>query len=211
MFRSTRKSFAASPTRPSTPRRPIVTDQQYQAILGASLSISPLFELALVLAHETGHRIGSIRLLRWSDVDFGRGTIRWRAEADKIGFEHETIATQEVLRALERARQERPSIGDAWVLPSPGNPAEPCSRRLLRDWWQRGEALAGVPHAPGLGWHSLRRKFATELKHVPLKDLCYLGGWKEPQTVLRCYQRPDETTMREALAGRRRLTGSADL
>jgi len=196
--------------RESTPRRPIVTDEQYQALLGMSRSVSPLFELALVLAHETGHRIGSIRLLRWSDVDVARGTIRWRAENDKIGFEHETIATSQAMTALERARQDRPSIGDAWVLPSPGNPAEPCSRHLLRDWWQRGEALAGIPHAPGSGWHSLRRKFATELKHVPLKDLCYLGGWKEPQTVLRCYQRPDETTMREALAGRRRLTGSAD-
>ena len=56
-----------------------------------------------------------------------------------------------------------------------------------------------------LGRHSLRRKFATELKHTPLKDLCYLGGWKEPQTVLKCYQRPDESTMREALEGRKPL------
>jgi len=45
----------------------------------------------------------------------------------------------------------------------------------------------------------------TELKHTPLKDLCYLGGWKEPQTVLKCYQRPDESTMREALEGRKPL------
>ncbi len=58
---------------------------------------------------------------------------------------------------------------------------------------------------PGLGWHSLRRKFATELKHTPLKDLCYLGGWKEPQTILKCYQRPDESTMREALEVRKPL------
>jgi hypothetical protein len=62
-------------------------------------------------------------------------------------------------------------------------------------------------HEPGLGWHSLRRKFATELKHTPLKDLGYLGGWKEPQTVLKCYQRADETTMRQALEGRKQLAG----
>ena len=43
------------------------------------------------------------------------------------------------------------------------------------------------------------------MKHTPLKDLCYLGGWKEPQTVLKCYQRPDESTMREALEGRKPL------
>jgi integrase len=34
------------------------------------------FPLALVLAHETGHRISSIRQLRWSDIDFENGSIR---------------------------------------------------------------------------------------------------------------------------------------
>ena len=54
-----------------------------------------------------------------------------------------------------------------------------------------------------LGWHSLRRKFATELKDTPLKDLCALDGWKDHNTVLKCYQHADEATMREALAKRR--------
>lgn len=65
--------------------------------------------------------------------------------------------------------------------------------------------LAGLSKEPGRGWHSLRRKFATELKHTPLKDLCALGGWKDPNTILKCYQRPDEGTMRQALASRMRL------
>ncbi len=90
-------------------------------------------------------------------------------------------------------------------LPAPGNPTEPCSRHLFRDWWERAEALAELRPERGRGWHSLRRKFATEMKHTPLKDLCYLGGWKDPQTVLECYQQPDEVTMREALANRRPL------
>ena len=55
---------------------------------------------------------------------------------------------------------------------------------------------------PGRGWHSLRRKFATDLMHEPLKILCTLGGWKDAETVLVCYQRQDEATMRNAL-GRR--------
>ena len=94
------------------------------------------------------------------------------------------------------------------MFPSPEDPTQPCSHHLVRDWWQRGEALAGLAHEAGLGWHSLRRKFATDMKHVPLVDLCYLGGWKDPQTVLTCYQRPDERTMRQALASRgRRAVG----
>ena len=57
----------------ASPRRPMLSQEQYQATLEAAGCVSPLFELALVLAHETGHRIGSIRLLRWSDVDLEDG------------------------------------------------------------------------------------------------------------------------------------------
>lgn len=193
-----------------SPKRPMLNEAQYKKLLQVSPQVSEMFRLALVLAHESGHRIGSIRLVRWSDIDFTRGVIRWRAENDKIGFEHETVLTPVAKQALLRARKARKSIGDTWIFPAPGNTSEPCSRHLFRDWWKRAEALAELQPERGRGWHSVRRKFATEMKHTPLKDLCYLGGWKDPQTVLRCYQRPDETTMREALASRRTIgAGSA--
>lgn len=188
------------PKQPS-PRRVMLTAEEYQAMEKVAGQI-PLFELALVLAHETGHRIGSIRLLKWSDLNLEDGRVRWRAEHDKIGFEHQTFLTKPALDVLGKARADRPSIGDTWLFPAPGNPSVPCSRHLFRDWWERAQELAGLKKEPGRGWHSLRRKFATELKHVPLMDLCYLGGWKEPQTVLKCYQKPDEATMRQALATR---------
>lgn len=76
---------------------------------------------------------------------------------------------------------------------------------LARDWWLRCEELAKLPHQPGCGWHSLRRLFATELKHVNLKDLCELGGWRSPQLVVSVYQRADPVTMRKALEQRGRL------
>lgn len=187
-----------------------VVDEAIACVVANDVRVSINLELALVLAHETGHRIGSIRLLKWSDIDVEHKTVLWRGESDKIGFEHETLLTPVALRALQRARADRMSIGDAWILPSPGDPTRPCSRHLLRNWWKRGEQLAGLKRVRGLGWHSLRRKFATELKHAPLKDRCYLGGWKDPQTLLKCYQRPDEATMREALASRGRLEESGD-
>jgi hypothetical protein len=65
--------------------------------------------------------------------------------------------------------------------------------------------LADLSPEPGQGWHSCRRTFATKLKAAPLKDLCALGGWKDPQTILRCYQRADPVTMRRALATRMEL------
>jgi integrase len=189
----------------TSPRRPILGGEQYQALLRVAAQVDPWMELALVLAHETGHRIGAIRLLRWSDVDLECGTVRWRGENDKIGFEHVTPLSGTASEALGRARKVQGAIGDSWVFPSPDDPSKAVSRHLVRDWWERGEVQAEITHEPGLGWHSLRRKFATELKHTPLKDLCYLGGWKEPQTVLKCYQRADETTMRQALEGRKQL------
>jgi len=197
--------------REDSPRRPVLTTRDYKAALKIARRVDERCALALVLAHETGHRIGAIRLLRWSDVDVRSANIRWRGEQDKIGFDHTTPLSSDAQRVLKSERRKHAVIGDAWLFPSPLNPAEPCSRHLLRDWWERLETLAGLKHEAGRGWHSLRRKFATELKDVPLTDLCHLGGWKDPQTVLKCYQKPDEATMRQALASRASYVGSSGL
>ena len=61
----------------------------------------------------------------------------------------------------------------------------------MSTWFRRAIALAGVDVSPRNGFHALRRKFATELKDVPLPDLCALGGWKDAKTILTCYQAPD--------------------
>lgn len=182
-----------------SPERPILRQEEYEALLAVAPRVSWQYELALILANETGHRINALARLRWSDIDLVHGRIRWRAENDKIGFEHVTILSPAAVAALEKIRACEPAIGDAWVFPSPTDPSQPCSRHLFRDWWQRGEKLAGLSPVAPRGYHSLRRKFATELKHEPLKDVCYLGGWKDAQTVLKCYQQPDEGTMRAVL------------
>ena len=124
---------------------------------------------------------------------------------DKIQFDHKTPLSEAAIEALRSAQQHRPAIGDAWVMPSPRDDSRPCSRHLMTNWWKKAEQLAGLEPVEGRGWHSLRRKFATELKNEPLKDLCQLGGWKDPQTVLKCYQTADEESMREALFRRQTL------
>src|SRR2546423_2911856 len=116
------------------------------------------------------------------------------------------------LRRIFRKRVlKRGSIGDGWIFPAPEDSSKPCSRHLLRDWWQRAEKLAAMPHTARLGWHSLRRKFVNDMKaDTPMADLCYLGGWKSPLTVMTVYQQADQVTMRNALTNRdqRRATGS---
>ena len=131
--------------------------------------------------------------------------IRWRGEHEKTGYEHRTPATAEAIAVLEEARKRNPGIGDTPVLPAPKDPSKSVSRSLARDWWKKAQKLAGLEPVRGRGWHSLRRKFASDLMDQPLKVLCELGGWKTAQTVLQCYQRADEEQLRNALEQRRRV------
>lgn len=170
------------------------------------------FEVALVLANETGHRSKAIRRVRWSDVDLSEEVVLWREEEDKASHEHMTPLTGTAVAALRRAQTKRAGIGEAWVLPAPKNASKPVSRHLLRDWWRRAKDLADLEHVDGLGWHGLRRKFAYELREVPLKDLAELGGWKTEQTILECYMESDLDTLRSAQeqrldGGHRRAAG----
>ena len=144
--------------RQKNPTRVVLSDEEYRALLKVSRRVDWRFHVALVLAHETGHRIGAIRQLRWSDIDIEGRTIRWRAR-----------------------------------------------RWMLGDRWRQAERLAGLEPKRGRGWHSLRRKFASDLMALPLKVLCEFGGWKEAKTVMRCYQQPDEVQLRAAIESRQRV------
>ena len=124
--------------------------------------------------------------------------VDWRFQVALV-LAHETVAV------LEEARQINPGNGDAPVLPAPWDPSTSFSRARAYVWWNRAERLAGLKRMRGRGWHLLRRKFASDLMDLPLKVLCELGGWKEAQTVLRCYQQADEVQLRKALESRRKV------
>ena len=189
------------------PNRVVLSEDEYQALLGVSRQVDWRFHVALVLAHETGHRIGAIRQLRWSDIDLEGGVARWRAEHEKTGYEHRTPVTTEALAVLEEAREWSSGLEDAPVLPAPRDASKCAGRSLVRAWWCKAQTLAGLEPKRGRGWHSLRRKFASDLMDQPLKVLCELGGWKTAKTVLQCYQRADEGQLRKALEARPRPRG----
>jgi len=186
------------------PTRVVLAEEEYRALLKVSHRVDWRFHVALVLAHETGHRIGAIRQLRWSDINFEGGMILWRAEHDKSDYGHVTPVTAEALSALSEAPGPVPLAGKAPLLPAPRNPVAAVGAARLHAWWQKAQILAGLDPMPGRGWHSLRRKFASDLMDQPLKVLCELGGWKTAKTVLQCYQRPDAGQLRKALEDRRR-------
>ena len=101
------------------PTRVVLSEEEYQSLLRVSRQVDWRFHVALVLAHETGHRIGAIRKLRWSDIDLEGGVVRWRAEHEKTGYEHRTPVTAEALAVLEEARELSLGVEDTPVLPAP--------------------------------------------------------------------------------------------
>ncbi len=189
--------------RNESPARPALTEAQYLAVRAAAAKVGTWVELFVVLSHETGHRAGSIRQLRFSDIDFTGGRAHWRGEADKIGNDHWTPLTDEALGCLLRERNARGAIGDAYIFPARrGDRSQPMSGDAVFNLWKRLAVAAAIPKGQRFGWHSLRRKFGSDLRKTNLRDLCDLGGWKSIQTVLTCYVRPDEGAQREALSDR---------
>ena len=200
-----------TPPAGGVPFRPRISEAGYQARLAIADEIGPgpsptRFHVMLVLAHETGHRRGAIRLLRRSDLDLERKLVRWRGTGDKIDLDHVTPLSDTAVALLRARLAAAPVIGEGWLFPSLRRPGQPLEATAFVRWWKQATKKAGLPQVAGEGYHGFRRKFATDLKRVPLKDLADLGGWKSPQTILTCYMQSDEGTMREALDRRVAIT-----
>ena len=182
-----------------------MTAERYTQMREVAPKVHPLCDTFFVLTHETGHRAASVRQLRWSDLDLECRLVCWRAENDKIGFQHVTPLSEVATDALVGLQKVQGAIGDCWVFPSLTDAAKPLARETATKWWREAERLAELEHVPGMGFHSARRKFASELKGTNLRDLAYMGGWKNPQTVLTVYQQPEIEVQREALTSRKAL------
>lgn len=150
-------------------------------------------DLALVLSEATGRRIGSISQLRWEDFDFDNGAIRWSAESDKMDKEADPPMGKKLRAYLKRFQKRRGVIG-GWVFPSSKNPAVSMDRWQFDYWLRKAEKLAGVPKLIRGLWHPYRRKWATERKDLPIKDVMAVGGWSDTETFLASYQQSDRAT-----------------
>src|SRR3989449_4684229 len=91
------------------PERPVMSHDVYLKLLEVAPRGHPLLPLALIAAEGTGRRISAWRNLVWDDVNFEAGTIHWRAEHDKKGYEQVVVMSDSVrdaLAAQQRARSE---------------------------------------------------------------------------------------------------------
>ena len=183
--------------REENPKRPVMQHDEYLKLLEVAEDVSPLLKLALIVAEGTGRRISACRCLTWHDVRFEDGTILWRAENDKKGYEQVVPMSNAVRDSLLTWRESTGGTPDSPVFPGPKRPTEPCSRHLLDRWLRRAYERAKLRPQPGGLWHTLRRKWVTERKGYPVTDLAAAGGWRDEQTMLRCYQRADADTVRQ--------------
>ncbi|MFI5207423.1 MAG: tyrosine-type recombinase/integrase, partial [Gemmatimonadales bacterium] len=197
--------------REEDPLRPIATYDRFLKVREAAQKLAATapqargreqwlrFELALVLAEATGRRIGAIRGLRWSNIQYDLPTIRWRAEFDKRSREGVIPITQALADEIRGFQLRLKAVGDGWLFPQKRRD-EPWPREVFGQLLVRVEEAAGVPKLKGGRWHAYRRKWATERKKLSVVDVMAAGGWKDLQTLLTCYQHSDEETMLEVMA-----------
>lgn len=190
-----------APPRERDPRRPLIDGGTVQALMGVSARVDVLLGLLIVLMDTTGRRLSSVLGLRWDDFDFERRTITWRPELDKRRRSWVTPMPSRAREALLHYRSEHPRIGTALVFPSQGNPSKPVSKYVAEAWLERAFKKAGLTHPRGGLWHMFRRKWATERKNYPLRDVAAAGGWSDVHTLLTCYQQPDDETLRAVVEG----------
>ncbi len=114
-----------------------------------------------------GIRQGAVRHLRWEDVDFAAGTIRWRPEWDKLGRDWSQPLRTSTAQTLERLALR--ASGEPWVFPAPrtrkSGDAVYSAQAL---WWALTEAekRAGIEHKANRGAHGLRRMLAGDVLAV---------------------------------------------
>ena len=185
--------------REQDPRRPLIDGDTVAALQAVSKRVHPLLPLLITLVDTTGRRLSSVLGLRWDDFDFEDRIIRWRAELDKRRRTWLTAMPARAAEALLAHRSEHPGIGSALLFPSSRKSDQPVTRHLAADWLKRAFRDAGASKPEGGLWHCFRRKWATERKHHPLRDVAYAGGWSDTQTLLTCYTHPDLDTMREVV------------
>ena len=185
--------------REESPRRPQITREQLETLLLVAAELSPRAVLFVALAWYTGHRAGSIRQLRWSDVNLEAERLRWRGETDKVRTEHETPMHPALVPLLVQEQERTGGAGEGFVFPSEHDAERPMSREDATELWGVLRRRAGIPDGRRYGWHAFRRAFANQLRNVPLKELQTLGGWKSEATVVRVYLQPDVEAQRAAL------------
>ncbi|MDQ6872753.1 MAG: tyrosine-type recombinase/integrase, partial [Gemmatimonadota bacterium] len=183
-------------------KQPVATWDRYEATIAAMQKLRSesesdddrlrwvRLEFALFLAERTGKRVGSIRQLRWEDFDCARCVVSWRAEADKKGYDWTVPMPTDFFDAVRGFQREIGAIAGHVFAEFDGI----MDRHAFEKGLRSAEKKAKLPKLDGSLWHAYRRKWATERKHLPLKDVARAGGWKDVNSLLG-YQQADDASV----------------
>lgn len=196
------------------PRRAVATQDRYEKLLavadrvqmdvrhnGKRIPVRSYLPELLAIVNGTARRITAVCSLRYEDLRLAKtkawphGAIQWPGETDKMGKPWAAPLNAATRATVDRILSERPGIGGAYLFPLPSNPAKPTHKDLASDWLRKAEQLAGLTHLDGTTWHSFRRKWGTERKHLPIQDVMQAGGWSDPTCLQTIYQQPDDATV----------------
>jgi integrase len=195
------------------PKRPTVDETTVEGLLEVADQVHPFLSALIVLARSTGRRLSAILGLRWDDIDFASGRIRWRADTDKLRRTSVVPASRVALEALARFRAAHPGVGEVAIFLHPKQKRQrgrPVDRHLAAYWLKRAYELSGLEKPDGSLWHAFRRMWATERKNLPVKDVAAAGGWKDIMTLMECYQQPEEETLRSVVEYQKPKSKSED-
>lgn len=178
------------------PERRVATMEWYEAVRAECDAIDAFLGPGLDLLEASGWRASTVFRLRGCDIrrkgdeKAPRGRIKKWGEGENKGRE----AWVPMSRAVRAAVDALPLvIGDGPLFPLPWNEKEPWTYDYAKN---RAIKACEAAERPWLGFHSLRRKWATERKHHPLKDVQAAGGWKTPTMVLQYQAEEDESVLR---------------
>ena len=188
----------------ANPARPVASYERYLAIRAQADTADPiqkLFGPFLDLVEATGWRVSALCQLRASDVDrkaakdapFGR--ILKREETDKANVHMWVPLSRDARTAIDRLLEINSVVGAGWLFPAPLAQGKPWSYSHAIHVLRRAEAAAELEPLKWGAFHPFRRKWATERKHLPIKDVAEAGGWRNTQTLLRHYQQTDPATL----------------
>lgn len=195
------------------PLRPVETYDSYLQLMEVAKEANWRLPLALCLAESTGQRIGSILQLRVGDIDLHRlphGQICFRGETQKTGYDHGVPMTDYARGAVLQHLGRLGADARGWLFPAEKDLSKYIDVWVMSKYLRKAYELADLERQPGGLWHPFRRKWATERKDMPLRDVAAAGGWKDPTTLLKCYQQPDEATIRRVVLEAPKLRSRPD-
>jgi integrase len=214
--------------RETSPERPVASHERYEATMRALTELAEeardeevrhlwrSLRFALMLVVFTGRRVSAVLKMRWSDVDvsdskFMEHALRFRRENDKKDKDRHIPYVEQLAAIFAEAKRELGGGGDAPIFGQARDRTKPLSPDGIRKRLLEAERRAGQPKLKRGLWHPYRRKWVSERRHLPVRDVMEAGGWDDYQTFLNCYTITTPATVASVLNSPVRLTKDGTL